>query len=120
MKLYLCLTFLFVLASCGGNENENIIIASGTIETTEVNLASKSPGQIISLLVNEGTVVHQGDIIAVIDTTSYALNYRQALAAASQAEAQFELLEHGSRREDVEQAAEQVNQAEANFKNAKQ
>jgi HlyD family secretion protein len=119
MKKYFLFVSILFAFGCGGNENENIINASGTIETTEVNLASKSPGQIIYLRVDEGTVIHQGDTIAVTDTTNYALNYRQALAAAAQAEAQFELQQHGSRREDIEQAADQVKQAEANFKNAK-
>src|SRR5947209_1846313 len=106
MKKYLLLVAFLIPIGCGGNENGNIINASGTIETTEVNLASKSPGQIISLHVDEGTVVHQGDIVAVVDTTNYSLNYRQALAAASQAQAQYELQEHGSRKEDIEQAAD--------------
>src|SRR5947209_14835709 len=109
--------FAALLIGCGSNENENIIKASGTIETTEVNLSSKSPGQVIYLRVDEGTLVHQGDTVAVIDTTNYALNYRQAQAAAAQAQAQFELQEHGSRKEDIAQAADQVSQAEANYKN---
>jgi HlyD family secretion protein len=117
-KILLSLFILF--AGCSSNENENVINASGTIETTEVNLASKSPGQILSLSVNEGSIVHQGDIIAVTDTTAYSLNYHQALSAAAQAEAQLALLEHGSRPEDVGQAAEQVKQAEANYNNARQ
>jgi HlyD family secretion protein len=120
MKKYLFFVFLLLVVGCSGNKDENIITASGTIETTEVNLSSKSPGQILSLSVNEGSVIHQGDIIAVIDTTLFSFNYHQALAAVGQAEAQVELLQHGARREDIGQAAEQVKQAEANYTNAKQ
>jgi HlyD family secretion protein len=119
MKKKLLFVFLFIAAGCSGKD-ENIISASGTIETTEVNIDAKSPAQIIQLRVDEGSIVHQGDTIALIDTTNYALNYRQALAAAGQAEAQLLLQEHGSRREDIEQGAEQVKQAQANFQNAKE
>jgi HlyD family secretion protein len=119
MKKNLLYIFLLIVAGCS-SKDENIISASGTIETTEVNIDAKSPAQIIQLRVDEGSIVHQGDTLAQIDTTNYALNYRQALAAAGQAEAQLLLQEHGSRREDIEQGAEQVKQAQANFQNAKE
>ncbi len=118
MKKNLLLFLLIIAAGCSGKD-DNTITASGTIETTEVNIVAKSPAQIITLRVDEGSVVHQGDTLAFLDTTNYALNYHQAQAAASQAEAQLLLLEHGSRHEDIEQAANQVQQAQANFNNAK-
>ncbi len=119
MKRILTFTILLIAAGCNSNTNDNVISASGTIETTEVNIASKSPAQIILLRVDEGTIVHSGDTLAVTDTTNYGFNYRQALATSAQAEAQLQLLEHGSRREDVEQAAEESKQAQANLQNAK-
>jgi len=119
MKKNLLFAVLLIAAGCS-SKDENTISASGTIETTEVNIDSKSPGQIITLRVDEGSIVHQGDTLAQIDTTNYGLNYRQALAAAGQAEAQLLLQEHGSRREDIEQGAEQVKQSQANFENAKE
>jgi HlyD family secretion protein len=119
MKKYLFLSLLIIAAGCS-SKDDGTISASGTIETTEVNIVAKSPAQIISLRVDEGSKVRQGDTLALIDTTNYALNYHQAMAAASQAEAQLLLLEHGSRHEDVEQAAEQVKQSQANLDNAKQ
>ncbi|MDP4221356.1 MAG: efflux RND transporter periplasmic adaptor subunit [Bacteroidota bacterium] len=118
-KYFLILAFFFTIAGCS-SKDENTISASGTIETTEVNMGSKSPGQIVHLLVDEGTAVHPGDTLALIDTTNYALNYQQALSVSSQAEAQLLLQEHGSRREDIEQSAEGVKQAQANYANAKQ
>jgi len=119
MKKTFFLVFLLIFAAGCSSKDDNIISASGTIETTEVNIDSKSPGQIIALRVDEGSIVHQGDTIAQIDTVTYALNYRQAVSAAGQAEAQLLLQEHGSRHEDIEQGAEQVKQAQANFQNAK-
>ena len=119
MKRILTFTILLALAGCSDSSSDSAISASGTIETTEVNIASKSPGQILSLRVDEGSIVHAGDTLAATDTTNYVLNYHQLLAASAQAEAQLQLLEHGSRHEDIEQAAEQVKQSQANFQNAK-
>ena len=103
---------------CGGNNN-GVLTASGTIETTEVDLAPKSPGQLIALRVDEGSAVKAGDTIGIIDTTTYAINYRQAIAAMSQADAMMREQEHGSRNEDIEQAAAVAEQAKANFEDAK-
>jgi len=119
MKRIIVFTSLLLLAGCSGNNNDNAITASGTIETTEVNIAAKSPGQLFLLRVDEGSVVHVGDTLALTDTTNYSFNYHQFLAASAQAEAQLQLLEHGSRNEDIEQAAEGVKQSQANLKNAK-
>lgn len=113
------LAFVLIIAGCGKKDG-NSISASGTIETTEVNIVAKSPGQLLSLRVDEGAVVHIGDTLAFTDTTNYALNYTQALAAAGQAQAQLLLQEHGSRHEDIQQGAEQVKQTQANYQNAKE
>jgi HlyD family secretion protein len=119
MKKIKILAFLLIIAGCA-NKEDNSISASGTIETTEVNIVAKSPGQLLSLRVDEGTIVHAGDTIGVTDTTNYVLNYDQALAASGQTEAQLLLQEHGSRSEDIEQGAEQIKQAQANYQNAKE
>jgi HlyD family secretion protein len=118
-KIFSTFVMASVIAGCSSGSNDNTITASGTIETTEVNIAAKSPGQLFSLRVDEGSVIHSGDTLALTDTTNYAFSYHQLVAASAQAEAQLQLLEHGSRREDIEQAAEQVKQSEANLKNAK-
>ena len=119
MKKKYILAILLLAAGCSSKE-DNTISASGTIETTEVNIVSKSPGQLLSLRVDEGTIVHSGDTLTVTDSTNYVLNYHQALAAKAQTEAGLLLQEHGSRREDIEQGAEQVKQAQANYQNAKE
>src|ERR1035437_10922518 len=119
MKRSLCLLFLATILGCHSGNDTGSISASGTIETTEVNIAPKSPGQIASLRVDEGAVVHVGDTLAVVDSVNYVLNDKQAVAGIEQANAQWQLLEHGSRVEDIEQAQEQINQADAALKNAR-
>ncbi|MEI8134467.1 MAG: efflux RND transporter periplasmic adaptor subunit [bacterium] len=119
LKHLLFFALLLAMIGCSGKDDSKLT-ATGTIETTEVNITAKSPGQLIMLRVGEGSIVHQGDTLASVDTTIYALNYRQSLAAIAQAEAQLLLLEHGTRHEDIEQSAELVKQAQVNLKNAKE
>ena len=119
LKSIMTLAFALIIAGCSSKDGSTIS-ASGTIETTEVNIVAKSPGQLLSLRIDEGAIVHAGDTLAVTDTTNYALNYAQALAASRQTEAQLLLQQHGSRSEDIGQGAEQVKQAQANYQNAKE
>ncbi len=82
--------------------------ASGYVEATEVNLASKTPGRVERVDVTEGERVRAGQVVVIVDTTDIDLRLRQAHAERSQAEAQLRLLEAGSRTEDVRQADAQL------------
>jgi HlyD family secretion protein len=100
------------VSGCTGSDNDRKITASGTIETTDVLVSAKVGGQITALLVDEGATVKKGDTVAVIDRTDLDIQYAQARANASAAEAQYKLLVRGSREEDIIQA-------EASLKNAR-
>lgn len=113
------LLIAFVFLSCS-NDSTNEITLAGTIEAVESTISSKVGGEILELLVNEGTQVKAGDLLAIIDHTDYELQYRQLAAGARAAEAQYLLLERGTRKEDLQQAEESLKQAEANLENAKQ
>jgi HlyD family secretion protein len=116
--LSLCL-ILAALAACSSQKAAGIISASGTIESVEVHVASKVPGQLQERAVDEGARVRAGDRIAVIDHTSLDIQLRQAEAGAALARAQLRLLQNGARREDIEQAQAALEQAEASLKIAR-
>jgi HlyD family secretion protein len=105
-----------MLVGCGNQKNKGLISASGTIEAVEVNVASKTGGQVEKLAVDEGSPVRAGDILAVIDSSSLAIQVGQAEAGVKLAEAQLELLLKGARIEDIRQVEESLKQAEANLK----
>lgn len=107
------------LCSCGGNSGDGIISASGTIEATEINVSSKAAGEILRLYRSEGDRIGQDDTIALIDTTAYVLQLRQAEAAVDLADAQYRLMVKGARSEDVKYTEEALTQAEAGLKVAK-
>ncbi len=111
--------FILILlagTACAGNGTRDVISASGTIEAIEVNIASKVPGQILSLAVQEGSRVRPGDVLATIDHATADIQLRQAEAGVDLARAQLLLLRNGARREDIQQAEAAVKQAEANLR----
>jgi HlyD family secretion protein len=101
---------LFVFCGCGNNDGRTIE-ATGTIEATEITLSTLSGGQIQKIITDEGTVVHKGDTLLIIDNTDWQYQYEQARAGYVMAEAQYSLALKGAREEDIIQA-------EANYKNA--
>jgi len=105
-----------ILLSCQNSKDKSIISASGTIEAIEVNVASKTSGQVEKMLIDEGSQVKIGDTLAMIDSSSLAIQLGQAQAGVDLAEAQLQLLVKGARIEDIRQAEEAMKQAEANLK----
>ncbi|MCK7482293.1 MAG: efflux RND transporter periplasmic adaptor subunit [Candidatus Moduliflexus flocculans] len=118
MKRKITALGLVVLAglACSNGRDKNVISASGTIETVEVNVASKVAGQVLSLSYKEGARVAQGDLLAVIDHASLDIQLRQAEAGVRLAEAQLALLVKGARSEDIRQAEAALTQADSAFK----
>ncbi len=115
------LSWLVVLVpSCTGDRDKGDIIASGTIEATEVNVGSKVGGQVKTLLVNEGSSVSKGDTLALIDHATLDLQVQQAEAGFELADAQLRLLLNGARSEDIQQAEQALKQADANLRNAEE
>jgi HlyD family secretion protein len=80
------------------------ISASGTIEATEVRIASQSSGRILSMPVREGDLLSKGGVVAEIDHSGLDLQLGQASAGVELASAQLDLLLGGARSEDLEQA----------------
>lgn len=97
---------------CGAKVDPNQVHLSGRVEATDVKVATQVPGRILARPVEEGTVVQVGDVIAVIDTTDARLALAAAEADRDQADAALRLLEAGARREEVDEA-------EANFAQAR-
>ncbi len=64
--------------------------SNGRIEATEVDIASKIAGRIDTILVKEGQFVHQGEVLARMDTR--VLNEQRLEAAAQIKEAESAVL----------------------------
>jgi HlyD family secretion protein len=121
MKLFLLITVILIsleVIGCKEKETENEINASGTIEATDVTISSKIAGQIRDILVDEGSVIKENDILVILDHELLDIQLRQAAAGVDIAQAQLDLLLSGARKEDIKLAQDQVESAEINLDQA--
>jgi HlyD family secretion protein len=122
MKMF-CLILLpvisFLITGCSNSNNKNSIEATGTIETVNVVLSSKTSGEIKELRINEGERVKIGDTVMIIDTETLQLQLKQQESGAEMSRAQLDLLRNGARKEDILLAESSLNQAQINFNQAK-
>jgi HlyD family secretion protein len=110
-------TSLF-LFSCGSGEKKSFIEASGTIESTNIIVSSRTAGDILKINFDEGNRVNSGDTILVIDHELLDIQLRQATASKDVTEAQLSLMLAGARKEDINQAEQNLNQAKINYETA--
>jgi HlyD family secretion protein len=103
-----------LLTGCNANNNGNIN-ASGNIEATNILVSSQVIGKVFRILKEEGAIVNKGDTVIIIDPETYELKLQEALASKDYAEAQFNLLKKGARVEDINQAEENLRQAQTTF-----
>lgn len=96
-------------------ERDNMTLqirVNGTVvPVRSVNLSPKTSGRLAQLLVNQGDIVAQGDLIAVMESRELDAQYLQAKARQAQAEARLAELEAGETPLALEQIAEEVRQA---------
>ena len=52
------------------NDSRHTIIATGTIEATEVDVSAEAGGRIVELTVDEGRSIKQGELIAQLERTA--------------------------------------------------
>ena len=102
---------LLGLAAC--NRSSEPPRASGYVEATEVRVAPEVGGRVVDLLVEEGTRVNAGDVIARLDTSDVEIVIRRTQAERDQADAQLKLLQAGARPEEIRQAHAQAESAAA-------
>lgn len=97
-----------------------VIAAVGRIESTteEVKIGASMSGRINKLLVDEGSIVSKGQVIAELDNADYAARVHIAEAAVAERRANLEQLLNGSRQMERREAEAQVKEALAVLDNA--
>jgi len=81
---------LMLFLRYGNTRDKDIIVLSGNVEVTEVNIGFKIPGRVRTLYTDEGRAVAMGDKIAALDSLELESMVSQGSAAMHNAEAQFE------------------------------
>jgi HlyD family secretion protein len=121
--------FLLVAAAAGAGvwyyefrqppKDESRLVLEGNIDVRQVMLSFKVDGRIETLAVDEGDSVVAGQVLATLDKRYFDDELRLAQSRRDAQRATLDRLEHGSRPEEIAQAAAQVAEREAAMENAK-
>ncbi len=106
----LCLILYFVWNSISHSALPSGIAASnGRIEAVEIDIASKTPGRLAEVLVNEGDFVEAGQTLAIMDTHVLQAQIREAEADLRRAQTLIESARSNvAQRESLKSAADAV------------
>lgn len=85
----------------------------GEMEVEEYRVSGKVPGRILALMAKEGDFVHAGDTLAIIEAPEVQAKMVQAQSAADAATAIAQMAHNGARKEQIQAAAQLLEQAKA-------
>jgi HlyD family secretion protein len=97
---------------------QRILTLQGNVDIRQVNVGFRVTGRVKEMKLEEGDVVHAGDLIATLDDVPYQDQVRLAEAQVAQAQANYSKMVNGYRPEEIEQAKAQLAQSKANYQNA--
>jgi HlyD family secretion protein len=98
--------------------NKDDVVITGIVETTEIDVASKIPGRIDSILVKEGDVVKRGDVLARLESKEMDAKVEQARGMMEAARAKMQMAQNGARKEEKDATENLYNQAKYQFEYA--
>ncbi len=99
-------------------QEKDVLVLSGNVEVTEINMGFKSAGRIIKLSVKEGEKIKQGEELAVIDRAELESQAEQNRAYLSETLTRLGELKTGARPQEIAQARANVDSAKAEFSKA--
>ncbi|WP_414527484.1 efflux RND transporter periplasmic adaptor subunit [Nodularia chucula] len=95
------------------------VSANGTIQPERsINLSPKNSGILKRLLVAEGDMLQEGQIVAYMDDSNLQGQLTSARGQLAQAQANLQKLEAGNRPQEIAQAQAQLEEAQANLRRA--
>lgn len=93
------------------NDSEDYL--QGQAEATQINVAPKVTGRLVTKLVQEGQHVKKGDLLAILSSPELDAKLLQAQSAKDAAYAQYEKAMNGTRSEQIDAAYNTWQQAKA-------
>ncbi|MSM39057.1 MAG: HlyD family efflux transporter periplasmic adaptor subunit [Geobacter sp.] len=99
-------------------DDPGILLSSGNVEVTEVDLGFKVPGRVETLLTDEGKNVVAGGILAKLDSTQLLRQMEAQQAVIDSSSARLLELQHGSRPQEKKSARSLVSSASADLEKA--
>jgi HlyD family secretion protein len=97
------------------------IVAAGRVEpaSEEVKLGAEMDGKLKAVLVEEGSLVRKGQVVAVLENGDYLARVELAKATLAEREAALQRLLNGARQEERREARAAIREAEAMLENAR-
>lgn len=108
-KISIMLSVL-LLTSCSQNKNDKIYF-EGKVKKETLSIASKIPGRIDKIFVNEADLVKAGDTLAIINIPEVEAKLEQANGAVAAAKAQYDMALNGATNEQIRQVMAMYNAA---------
>ena len=100
--LAVLIALLVVIGLAGFFANKpKAMTLQGEAEAIEYRVSGKVPGRVEEIYVREGSVVHKGDTLAIIDSPEVSAKLAQASAARDAAMAQSRKATNGARQEQI-------------------
>ncbi len=103
---------LMALAACGKSAS-NRVVATGTIEMIEVDVAPQVPARVMAVRVEEGQTVRAGDTLAVLTQSTTRADVAEHEARVRAAEASLREVRAGARPREIEKAEAELRRSEA-------
>lgn len=97
------------------------IVAAGRVEpaSEEVKIGAEMDGKLKAVLVEEGSIVRKGQVIAVLENGDYQARVELVKATLAEREAALQRLLNGTRQEERREARASIREAEAMLENAR-
>ncbi len=92
----------WLIHSCTNSKNS--FVYSGTVETREIQIGSKTGGRVTQVPVEEGQAVKAGSLLVHFECDDLKAQRAQAKAQLEQAQADYRRLQRGNRPEEIAQA----------------
>lgn len=104
---------IIVVIIAGLSMPDNPEIIQGQAETTDYRVSSKVPSRVLELRVKEGDKVRKGDTLVILEAPEIHAKMTQAEAAFAAARAMEQKAQNGTRHEQIQQAFEMLQKAQA-------
>lgn len=103
---------LIAVAGCSKSASDRIV-ATGTIEMIEVDVAPQVPARVVTVRVEEGQSVRTGDTVAVLMQSTTRAGVAEHAARVRAAEARLREARAGARPREIERAEAELRRSEA-------
>jgi HlyD family secretion protein len=111
--IYGMMLIAIVAVGCGKKDATRTV--SGEVEARQIDVASKIPARMDSVLVHEGETVIKGQTLACLDSPEIIARIGQAQGAVDAAKSMLDMAQNGARVEDVEAAKQAYKAARAQY-----